>query len=249
MTRTSQLPEVPVAEIEDDATALWSLMHAVSLNPLVRAKSVRRSSALPYTWIPRASRFALVLGDNASGKSVLRRLVRDVAVERKLTVLSASMEARGYISAVHEYGLEGSESTGMISARRVRKLLQQSSRAAGPHVLLLDEPDLGMSDGLAAGVGMLLAEHYADGKVPRCVGVLVTTHNRAMVREVLRHVDPNVVWFGPNPETFDVHEWLARVEPPRSIDDVIQGATRTSNRVGAILRREQRKAKRTGADT
>lgn len=236
-------------EAQDDATALWSLMHAVSLHPLVRAKSVRRSSALPYTWIPRASRFALVLGDNASGKSVLRRLVRDAAAERKLTVLSASMEARGHVSALHEYGLEGSESTGMISARRVRTLLQQSSRTPRAHVLLLDEPDLGMSDGLAAGVGMLLAEHYADGKVPKCVGVLVTTHNRAMVREVLRHVDPNVVWFGPQADTFDVHEWLARVDPPRSIDDVIRSAVVTSTRVGAILRREQRKSKRTGADT
>lgn len=237
-------------EPTDDATALWSLMHAVSLNPLVRSKSIRRSSALPYSWIPRASRFVLVLGDNASGKSVLRRLVRDVAAARKLTVLSASMEARGYISAVHEYGLEGSESTGMISARRVRTLLQQSKRAPGPHVLLLDEPDLGMSDGLAAGVGMLLAETYANGQIPRCAGILVTTHNRAMVREILRHVDPNVVWFGPNAETFDVHEWLARVEPPRTIDDVIRAASATSNRVGAILRREHRKAARAaGADT
>lgn len=219
---------------------LLGLLARVSSHPLVQpSKLLNGQAALDYTWVPGRGRLVLVLGDNGSGKSVLRRLVH---AECGHTFLSVSMEERGSARALVDYGMESVESTGTVSGRALRATLARSRSRAREHVVFLDEPDIGMSDGLAAGVAQEVTAWLAEPST--CYGVFVTSHNRAMLRALVEGAGraPHVLWFGPT--GFDLTAWLdARVEP-RGLDAAREHARRTEARVRIVLNGMRRAERR-----
>lgn len=213
---------------------LLDLLWLVTEHPLVASK------ALDYAFVAGelTERLVLVLGENGAGKSLLRRVVSQTVGR---DVVALSMEDRGYPSAAVDYAGEGQDSTGSLSARALRNTLARSGRRHREHIVVLDEPDLGASDNLAAGIGLALADWLASPQSEPAFGVFVTTHNRAMVTELIRGRSPHLLWFGPDaPGT--VAEWLARPIVPRTLDEALASSRATETRVRRVLR-QMRKGK------
>lgn len=149
----------------------------------------------------------LVLGDNAAGKSFVRRIVSTAAREHGAESIPLSMEGRtGMYMKSFVYGDEGHMSTGHNSASTVGTMMSTSQKREKPHTVFLDEPDTGLSDRWARSMGRELAEFLATPP-PHLTGLFLTTHRTILVREVV-HLRPHVLLVGEGwPQTLD--EWLA----------------------------------------
>jgi hypothetical protein len=158
--------------------------------------------AIPYLWVKGSVPLFLVLGENAGGKSFFRRCVRqltrhETSIEE---VIHISMEGRagpnndfGALKSF-VYGDEVWQSTGENSAVTVETAIRTCQGRENSHLLYWDEPDIGMSDGAAAGLGIVLAQ-FVDKLPEHTKGVFVTTHNRVMVEQLLR-LQPHYIHLG-----------------------------------------------------
>ena len=95
------------------------------------------------------------------------------------------------------YGDESWESTGVLSSRTVLTGIKTCQGRKSKHVIFWDEPDVGLSDSWAAGVGQSICGFVTD--CPRnTVAALVVTHSKALVRELLPAA-PAYVHLGKEP--------------------------------------------------
>lgn len=162
---------------------------------------------------PGSGPVCLVLGDNASGKSLVRRLLTAELRKRGAEPIPLSMEGRagpdftggmkGWI-----YGDEDWKSTGHNSAATAETAGRTSRGRTKAHALLMDEPDTGLSERWARSMGRELAKLAADPP-PHLAGLFLTTHRVALVRELeASSVRPHAVLVGEGwPATLD--DWLA----------------------------------------
>lgn len=169
---------------------------------------------IEHHWVRGRGNFVVCLGENASGKSFFRRLVTAICREAKVEAMPISMEGRGgeygglrgFI-----YGDESWQSTGENSSHTVLTGISTCRSRESSHVVFWDEPDLGLSDGWAAGCGVALRE-FAEALPALTYGAFVVTHSRALVRELLP-VEPHYLYFGADPPA-TLKEWVeAKVKP------------------------------------
>ncbi len=173
---------------------------------------------IPYRFVPGApgGKLGLVLGENASGKSFVRRLCSAIYAQQtpKIELLAPSMEHRttGYMASVF-YGSENYDSTGQNSSRTILtgfRTARSRDESGSPHALFFDEPDIGLSDLWAASAGVALRDFVKAGVPKMTQAVIVVTHSRALVRK-LAPLDPTVLFVGDVlPE--NLASWL---KPPR----------------------------------
>jgi len=176
-----------------------------------------KTPAIPALWVKGRVPLFLVLGENASGKSFFRRLVllsadRNTSIEE---VIHISMEGRsgGFMygpARAMVYGDENTRSTGECAARTVTTAIRTCADRSHPHLMYWDEPDVGMSEGAAAGAGAVIAEFAAD--LPKDTkGVFITTHSRVLVEQLMA-VRPHYIHLGVAPDQAPqtLEEWLKR---------------------------------------
>ncbi len=168
-----------------------------------------------------APRVLLITGDNASGKSFVCK-----AFGQFLTGEGASVEFVGMARRASSDGFqrmssgdEGRQSTGQISVRTAlrgmeRLLEAPDTREAGrARVLILDEPDIGLSEAYAARLGQRIATFCAT--LPDdAFGVAVVTHNREIARAVAA-LGPTIVRVGD--DLRPIADWLR--DGPLPVDD------------------------------
>ncbi len=180
--------------------------------------------AVPVAWEPGRGGTLLVTGENAGGKSLLSRLLgqylRDRAADdgRKLEWLPVSMGLRTEpgIHRAFMFGDEQSDSTGKISVRSVLGGIRTSRGRENAHVLCLDEPDIGLSEGYAAGLGDLLAAYAAD-LPPSSEGFVVVTHSRPIAQRLMA-LCPHALRVGD--DLRPTASWLRDGPLPRTAADV-----------------------------
>lgn len=184
-------------------------------------------------------RFCLVLGDNAAGKSLIRVMLTQAcrAQQPRVEAIHLSMDGRcageNRIARLAVYGDEGENSTGHNSARTVRTALSTSRQRKAPHSLLFDEPDLGLSDRWARAVGLALRD-FLQNPPDLLAGVVLTTHRRELVRELMP-LEPSVLLVG--------HEWPTSLEdwyagdrrPLQPLEDLEQEGNDRWRRINRIL--------------
>jgi len=215
--------------------------------------------AIPHAWErgDPASRLVLVLGENASGKSFFRRIVRELTrrarkddVGRPLKagplpvheVLHFSMEGRsggGFMSSA-VYGCEGWLSTGANSARTILKAAETIAERPWTTIAYWDEPDLGMSNGCAAGAGIALRD-FVESRHPLVQATFVTSHSVPLVRQLTLGLTakPHYVYLGgATPAT--LADWLvAQQDPtPISLEALHETGNRRFHRIRDILNRK-----------
>lgn len=168
--------------------------------------------AIPYH-IEKGGTLIVILGDNASGKTFLGRIIHGVCGLKKIECLRVGMELRTSpgIARAFVYGDESYQSTGYISAKSVTTGILTCQKRENPHVIVWDEPDLGLSDNAAAGLGIVIRE-FAQNLPAKTIAAVVTTHSKPLVLQ-FKDMKPTYIHVGvTKPRTVD--EWLyAPIKP------------------------------------
>jgi len=191
-------------------------------------------------------RVLVIAGENAAGKSLLAQCLASWARQQKMSPISVSIRERtgagtfelAGMRRMMMFGDESEQSTGATSARVIGTAFRTLESRAQENVsglLVLDEPELGLSDGYAGAMGTYLASQCLAMPDLAC-GVAIVTHNRALVRAlgVGLNQQPTFVKTG---EAASFEEWL-KGEQARSVEELLAlpEVDRTQRRkVGAIL--------------
>ena len=169
-------------------------------------------SVIPYHRVEGKGPLVVVIGENASGKSFLRRVIGSVCMhfcKPKIEFMGLSMEGRRNTSfnpwMTFVYGDESYESTGVNSVDTVLTGIETCRKRETPHVIFWDEPDLGLSEGYAAGLGEKIRD-FAIDPPKHTVAAFIVTHRRALV-EALLPANPTLIYLGEEgPAT--LQEWV-----------------------------------------
>jgi hypothetical protein len=200
---------------------------------------------IPAFFEPGRGNLAVIVGENASGKSFMRRIVTQICRETKVECIPISMEGRGGNYGGMRgfiYGDETWESTGVNSAGTVQMGIKTCKDRTTPHVIFWDEPDLGLSENGAAGVGRAIAD-YMIRQNPMTLAAVVVTHSKPLVREMNRayaDLDPHYLHLGcdsleDTPKT--LYEWLNSGEAVcRSPEDIEEAGARRFKLIQRILK-------------
>lgn len=178
--------------------------------------------AIPYHRIAGKGRLVVLVGDNASGKSFVRRMVCTIARRNSVEAIHISMESRSgpdYTGGMRSfvYGLEEMHSTGQNSVGTVLGGMRTCKGRTHDHIMFWDEPDVGLSDSWAAGMGVAIRDFAAD--LPdHTRGVFLVTHSKAMVSQLFE-ARPHFVYFGDDPPMSMSH-WFERPIIPRNIEEL-----------------------------
>lgn len=165
-----------------------------------------------------AKRVAVVVGDNATGKSLLARMVAMKARQVDATSVSVSIRERtgagmGEMSRMAQafmFGDEGDQSTGATSIRVVQNALEKNTNRKGGCVLILDEPEMGLADGYSHALGTYIAEQ-SKTMSRNCGGVLVVTHSRSLVAGIKAGLGRNPTFVMTSTEPIEkptISQWL-----------------------------------------
>lgn len=179
-------------------------------------------------------RLVVITGDNASGKSFFARHLK-VGLEQdgekvEFIPVSMSMRTSPGMHRVFMFGDEGWDATGNISIRSILGAIRTCRGREGKHFLLLDEPDIGLSEAFARALGEHLAQ-FAMDLPENTVGVAVVSHSRPLVRELMK-AGPTSVRVGEDQRT--LAEWLEHGPLPKSVEDLEELAKTANTRLRAI---------------
>ncbi len=182
---------------------------------LVREGTATTSDApVRVSWTPGSpdSGVFILVGDNASGKSLLMRILASWLNDDKVEPLQVSMRYRteAGLHRAFMFGSESDRSTGAVSLHAVMGGLRTCRGRSTPSWLLLDEPDIGLAEGYSQALGQHLAEfgNELDGQGTRALGLV--THSKALVRsltERLKH-PPHVLVTGEHHAGMTLEQWL-----------------------------------------
>jgi hypothetical protein len=181
----------------------------------------------------------VLVGDNATGKSIFRRVWCMVCKDMGIENIPLSMEGRQsqYMGAM-VYGDENSRSTGENSAHTVLIGIKTCRSRTQPHQIFWDEPDIGLSDDWAAGMGQEIRA-FAEDLPTHTKAVVVVTHRRALLRELLP-ANPHYVAMGAGaPPTLE--EWINRPITPRPLEELGEISHRTFRAIQKILDKKREK--------
>lgn len=169
------------------------------------------------TYEQGCGKLVLVTGENATGKSFLRRVIQSAFHERDLEVMALSMQfraapynmARGFV-----YGDESTSATSSCTSNSILGAINTSRGRAAQHAIFWDEPDTGLSDNYAAGAADEILEFLVDPPESLLFAAVVT-HRRVMLERLAAH-GPHHVRLGDEKTLREVIK--APLEPRRLSD-------------------------------
>lgn len=132
------------------------------------------------------TKLLVITGENATGKSFLRRIISALCQRENTECMAVSPEFRQYGGPMTAFvfGDEGREASGEIATNVCLGSIRTSKGRTGSHVVVLDEPDMGLSDNAAAGVGLEIAEFIQNP--PEHLGFFtVISHRRALLERLM----------------------------------------------------------------
>jgi DNA repair ATPase RecN len=193
------------------------------------------------------SKLAVVFGENATGKSLIlssSKKYTGTFDQDRIETFSVSMRMRtteGMGRGIM-FMNEASSSTGVSSVRAVMCTFDQAALREHPVWIMLDEPDVGLSDRYAAALGAYIADQV--NKLPAHIrGVLLVSHSRQLLKRLRRdlHDAPHEVAMG---DKQSLVEYINRPEEEHAsiadLSELRECARITRKFVGAI--REANKA-------
>lgn len=175
-----------------------------------------KNSPVPVLYRPGDVPLVVITGENASGKSLMRRAIHQILGRHKIECIGLSMEGRkrGGIESAMIYGDEGSNSTGSNSSHTITTAIRTSISREREHAIMWDEPDIGLSDNYAAGAGLKIAEFITNPPKNLIFAGLIT-HSRPLVQQVVA-LNPHQLAINTKQT---VQEWLDEPIIPKNIYD------------------------------
>ena len=127
----------------------------------------------------------VITGSNASGKSLLRRIVSNNGRKNNLLVADLSHERRTTqdITRAFLYGDENSDSTGNITASSLIGLFRTSAKWNENHLLIIDEPEIGLGEEAQMGMGIYIREKIESAS-DKLHNIVIFTHSRYILEEL-----------------------------------------------------------------
>lgn len=203
--------------------------------------------AIEYFWHPGESPLVIVVGDNASGKSFFRRIVSSVcgSVDKfKSEMINISMQGRcggsmyGPMRAM-VYGDESWESTGTLSAHTVSTGISTCKGRKGKHLMFWDEPDVGLSDNYAAGIGVDIAG-FAKECTQTTLACCVITHRKALLRQIVdSEIDYNYVCLGSNNPPETLRDYVEQPVVPTSVENLFKESRTRFKKIERLLKEKK----------
>lgn len=192
-------------------------------------------------------RVLVISGENAGGKSFMCKALMHYATERdpgmRMEFVGMSRRTQGGMHRVAMWGDDTCESTGRNSVGAVLNVIRWSGREdAKREWIVLDEPDIGLSEGYAAAMGERLVQFVAE--MPDTVeGLVVVSHSRPLVRHL---VEAGAMSVRVGDDMRPVAEWIRDGDLPKSLEDLEGLKARSRGRSKAIQhalneRKERRK--------
>lgn len=187
-------------------------------------------------------RLLVIAGENASGKSLFRRLIgaacRKAEKTEKVEHIATSLEGKTRVGEAPwlamVYGSEEWQATGANSGYLITGAIKTALGRTSPHIVTWDEPELGLSEGAQMGAGQAIAAFGREpGKFTRAA--VVITHSRLLVRE-LEPLGPHFLYLGQT-EPLSLSEWLRRPPVARSLEDLADASHARFLKVSKILKR------------
>lgn len=182
------------------------------------------------TLTPGHPKILLVTGENAAGKSFFFQVLQGWArAHYDFVGITVSIRERtgagtredGGMRRMMMFGDEAVQSTGACSVDVIERAFGNVSEPK--RFLMLDEPEIGLSEGYAVALGRYLAQKASE--MPEAsAGLVVVTHHRGLARALADELGqtPSFVFMRPkgSQDNFDFPAWLSHVES-RSVEDLM----------------------------
>lgn len=139
---------------------------------------------------PGEGRILLVTGDNSSGKSFFGKLFSEIVTHggyEKIKVMHVSMQLRAagnLLANIFIFGDESWKATGEISVYAVLSGLRTCRSRTNDHILLLDEPDVGLSESYQGALGQVIRK-FAEDLPDKTKALCLVTHSRRIVKHLM----------------------------------------------------------------
>lgn len=184
----------------------------------------------------------IVYGDNASGKSLVCNLIESkVRQHHEVRSMSVKNRTSKSIGRAFIFGDEGQQSTGETSVRVIQKAFSSAAKDNEPSMIILDEPDLGLSSKYARAMGRYIGQ---QANALREIGtyIVIVSHNTALLKAFCDEVDNPTSYFGLN-TTDTLSQWVDSDEE-KSIHDLL-ALTKIAQRKEIAIDRDMDLARRT----
>lgn len=190
------------------------------------------------------SRVIVVSGDNATGKSFLMKAISahfhstSKAEDRRIESIHLSMSKRtgadftsGIVRAMM-FGSENERSTGSISSHIVKMGFKTAAERDWANLLILDEPDIGLSEAYQSAMGQYITEQ-AKTLSPHTICAIIVTHSRTIARELLA-LNPMMIRMTSGTDQQSSEDWIKHGPPAKSIEDLVSLTSANHKRFLAI---------------
>ena len=159
----------------------------------------------------------IITGENATGKSFIRRLVYLVCKQEKVELIHLSQQGRSTsgIPSALIYGDESYDSTGYNTSTTITCGITTCNNRDSDHFILWDEPDIGLSEKYAAGVGVAI-RGFVENIPKHTRGSIVITHSKPLVRQLLP-IGPSHLRLG---DTMTLNDWLNETPEPGDLNEL-----------------------------
>ncbi len=158
----------------------------------------------------------IITGDNASGKSFLRRVIGHSAKSYGVEFRNTSMEGRS--GGNFFYGGEDWQCTSIVTIFSVTSALESSIQDENKSIVIIDEPEIGLSVEAQVSMGKFIKNNITNNTNPNRLSVFIMTHSHYIVRELLDI--PNTTFISLHDKYPDVESWLNREIVPIDFDEL-----------------------------
>lgn len=179
----------------------------------------------------------LVTGSNASGKSLLRRVVSGRAKKKNILSIALSNEKRvtSDISRAFIYGSEEDQSTGEITCHSIMGTIR-SSKGYENHILIIDEPEIGLAEEAQLGLANFLVESFSEPIETR-KAIFIFSHSR-VIMSTLSKIEHTFINLDGLYDT--VEKWANRKIVAVSPSDVLDKSHKTYATVQKMINKHKK---------
>lgn len=163
----------------------------------------------------------ILTGENGSGKSLIRKLLpyqlKDKNGGELVKVASTSMDRRtGLHSEMGGAGVFCRDTEWVATSENSFSFIRQIINSVKDRFVVIDEPEIGMSDTLKISVG-----HWLNKKLPDLLAnnkaVMIITHSKDLIKQITCEYDfiniqglTKEEWMNEVPKMIDIDEWSER---------------------------------------